>query len=80
MSGVIMDEWRRDAHPYIVGGLRCELWGVKVGDMGRDDLIAFIGFLDEVATERGRRLGLDKKLVPAEMREPLHPVIDSRDG
>lgn len=46
--------WRRDAAPYVARGLKCELWGRKVADMNRDDLIAFIGFLDELATVRFR--------------------------
>lgn len=44
--------WRRDAHPYIERGEKCELWGHKVADMSKEDLISFIGFLDELATLR----------------------------
>jgi hypothetical protein len=35
-------------------GNKCELWGRKVPDMDKDELIIFIGFLDELATERHR--------------------------
>lgn len=33
-------------------GMECEMHGVPVADMNKKDLIAFIGFLDELATER----------------------------
>lgn len=44
--------WRRDAAQYVERGNKCELWGYKVPDMSRDDLVAFIGFLDEHVTLR----------------------------
>ena len=33
-------------------GEMCELWGRKTTDMTREELLEFIGFLDELATDR----------------------------
>lgn len=42
--------WRSGSEYYVEFGKRRELWGRKVPDMNRDDLILFIGFLDELVT------------------------------
>lgn len=44
--------WQRDAHRYLERGLKCVLWGRKTQEMSREDLISFIGFLDELSTLR----------------------------
>lgn len=43
----------RDAKKEYERGLKCHLWGVDVKDMTKDELVVFVGFLDElVAYER----------------------------
>lgn len=39
--------WFRDIDDYIDRGETCVLWGVPTQLMSRDELLAFIGFLDE---------------------------------
>lgn len=39
-----------DILKYFNNGEKCILWGVPVSDMGREELISFIGFLDEHIT------------------------------
>ena len=42
-------------------GLKCEMHGMPVTRMGKMDLIAFIGFLDELSTKRETDLRKCKK-------------------
>ena len=42
--------YKRDIEPLISKGMKCELWGKPVMQMSRDELIGFIGFLDEFVT------------------------------
>ena len=57
-------EWRRindDLPKYIAEGNQCILWGMKVPDMEREDLIAFIGFLDRIYTAEVTQKKSEKK-------------------
>jgi len=43
-------------------GLKCKLHGMPVSEMNKKELIAFIGFLDELATDRMMELrGLENQ-------------------
>jgi hypothetical protein len=44
-------------------GMKCSLWGQKVADMGQFELITFIGYLDELATDRMTKLNEIKTAV-----------------
>lgn len=48
------DGWEDDIKRYIPRGMKCSLWGHDTKDMTRDELIGFVGFLDELATQRAR--------------------------
>lgn len=39
--------FRQDIRKYIKNGKKCFMWGVSVKNMTRDELIGFIGYLDE---------------------------------
>jgi hypothetical protein len=62
--------WRKDAKKYVARGMGCVLWGRSVTTMSRDDLIAFIGFLDELATIRARKA---PRATSVQMGTPDHP-------
>ena len=42
----------KELRGYRLRGASCALWGKSTAAMDRDELIAFVGFLDELATER----------------------------
>lgn len=48
----IIERRREDIKPYVERGLRCSMWGRDARDMDKEELVAFIGFLDELATMR----------------------------
>lgn len=52
MTDILRIRTGADIKNYTERGLKCELWGVLVSDMNRDELLGFIGFLDELATDR----------------------------
>jgi len=62
-----MDSFDRDLIPFIAMGKKCSLWGVKTLDMSREQLLGFVGFLDELCTNEMRGqyrrhcLGVDER-------------------
>ena len=46
----------KELRGYRLRGASCALWGKSTGEMDRDELIAFIGFLDELATRRAKAI------------------------
>ena len=53
--GDTVDRWREDIKEYTKRGLKCSMWKHDAKDMDRDELLAFIGFLDEQFTEFQKR-------------------------
>ncbi|HEX19661.1 MAG TPA: hypothetical protein ENG78_02410 [Acidiferrobacteraceae bacterium] len=61
--------WNEDCAPYVERGSKCTLWDVDVPDMDREELIAFIGFLDELVDDE--RKGLYWEELHKQLRKQL---------
>ena len=51
------DRYMADLKKYADRGAQCELWGHSAKYMSQYELLAFVGFLDELATDRARDKG-----------------------
>lgn len=46
----------KELRGYRLRGASCVLWGKSTGEMDCDELITFVGFLDELASNRAQAL------------------------
>lgn len=52
MADFDQEIFTRDIAEEIENGKKCSLWGKSATDMSKDELIGFVGFLDDLATIR----------------------------